>query len=330
MAREQSGLSLGQAAERAGLPRAEAEAIESGTVGRMRDRVETLRSLRVYADSLGLPGNDYALAVIDLWPETGTLPGRATDSGQVPTVSVTSAPAGGHAPATGASGGWPSDPAELTDFTVTGVVSPLGSLPAVDGAMSNGSDAESSIFDTGELPAIKNGVSRPLKVLTAFAAVLVALGIFTLVAHSHFSSWSNTISADSSRWWQDLKVATGITTKKPASATAPAPGTLPIVHMVQDPANSHVTVNVHASSFSVKMVAYKQPSWMQVTDASQQAPIYQQVLAGGANTTFPVTRTLTVETGSASARAYIYEGTTFIGFFFPSKAPYTLTFNAVG
>ena len=95
MAREQSGLSLGQAAERAGLPRAEAEAIESGTVGRMRDRVETLRSLRVYADSLGLPGNDYALAVIDLWPETSTLP-KGTDSGQVPTVSVTSAPAGGH------------------------------------------------------------------------------------------------------------------------------------------------------------------------------------------------------------------------------------------
>jgi hypothetical protein len=245
-------------------------------------------------------------------------------------VSVTSAPPGGHAPTTGASGGWPSELAGMNDFTVTGVVSPFGSLPAADGAAPDTTGAERSIFDTGELPAVKNGVSRPLKALTVFAALLVALGIFTLVAHSHFSSWSNTISADSSRWWQDLKVATGISPKQSTKATAAAPGALPPVRMVQDPANAHVTVNVRASSFSVKMVAYKAPSWMQVTDASQQAPIYQQVLAGGANTTFPVTRTLTVETGSASARAYIYEGTTFIGFFFPSKAPYTMTFNAVG
>jgi hypothetical protein len=329
MAREQSGLSLGQAAERAGLLRADAEAIESGTVSRMRDRVETLRSLRTYADSLGLPGNDYALAVIDLWPDTSQLAGPGSDSAQLPVVAVAAPPAGGHVPAkTG--GGWLSDPTGVTDFNVTGVVSPLGSLPSADAVPADAANGTASIFDTGQLPAVKGGVSRPLKALTALAAVLVALGIFTLVAHSHFSSWSNTISADSSRWWQDLKVATGISNKTPARSSAAARGTVPTVHMVQDPANSHVTVNVHAPSFSVKMVAYKAPSWMQVTDASQQAPIYQQVLAGGANTTFAVTRSLTVETGSASARAYLYEGTTFIGFFFPTKAPYTMTFNAVG
>ena len=58
-----------------------------------RPRRDVAFTTRLRRASLGLPGNDYALAV-DLWPETGTLPGRATDSGQVPTVSVTSAPAG--------------------------------------------------------------------------------------------------------------------------------------------------------------------------------------------------------------------------------------------
>jgi hypothetical protein len=43
-----------------------------------------------------------------------------------------------------------------------------------------------------------------------------------------------------------------------------------------------------------------------------------------------VTRSITVETGSGSARAYIYEGHTIIGAVTPPKAPYTITFNAVG
>jgi hypothetical protein len=69
---------------------------------------------------------------------------------------------------------------------------------------------------------------------------------------------------------------------------------------------------------------------MQVTDANQSSPVYEQVLAGGQNISFAVTRALTVETGSASARAYIYEGTQFIGAYFPTVAPFTMTFNAQG
>ncbi len=331
MAREQTGLSLGEAAEQAGLNRADAETLESGTVSRMRDRVETLRSLRTYADSLGLPGNDYALAVIDLWPTVNQLPARGLDSGQVPVVSVSTAPVGGHSPGTGSGGAWPSDPTGVTDFMVTGVVTPLDSSTVTDAAAALSEHPEHSPnLDTGEIPAVKRRAPRSLKILAVVLTLLVGLGVFTLIERSHFHSWGNTISADSSRWWQDLKQATGLAPKKPAVTTVTPPGTLPKVDMVQDPANSHVTINVHASSFSVKMVAFKAPSWMQVTDTQQQAPIYQQVLPGGANDTFPVTTSLTVETGSPSARAYVYDGTTFIGYFFPSKAPYTMTFNAVG
>ncbi len=326
LAREQSGLTTAEAATRAGLSTADVEGLESGTVGRLRDRVETLRSLRVYADSLGLPGNDYALAVIDLWPTVAQLPARGPDSGQVPVVSVTTAPAGGHSPATGA--GWPLDHTGAADFSVTGVVSPLGALPLTDGAP-HAVDHEPMV-DTGEIPAVKQAVPRSLKILVGSAAVLVAVGIFTLLEHSNFSSWHKSLQADTSRWWQDLKVDSGLAPKKaPHTATIPA-GTPPKVEMVQNPAASSVTVNVHSTTFNVKMVAFKTPSWMQVTNSEQAAPVYQQVMPGGGNAVFAVTHSLTVETGSPSARAYLYDGTTFIGFFFPTKAPYTMTFNAVG
>jgi hypothetical protein len=316
LAREQRDLSLDEAAAQAGLPSTDIEAFESGTVGRMRDRVETLRSLRAYADSLGLPGHDYVLAVVDLWPTADQLPARAPDSGQVPVVSLTTAPAGGHSPPGAGRTG-------AAAFSVSGVVLPAVPAPAHD-------TGPVPIVDTGEIPAVKQTVGTGLKVLVGAAAVLVVVGLFTLTEHSHFAGWDKQARADSSHWIHNAKVAAGLAPKTTKVAAPPAPGTAPKVVMVQNPAADSVTVNVHAATFSVKMVAFKTPSWVQVTDSEQQAPIFQQVLAGGANMTFNVAHSLTIETGSASARAYIYDGTTFIGYYFPSKAPYTLTFNALG
>src|SRR5581483_2630175 len=202
-AREQAGLTLDEAAARAGLSSTDVQGLESGTVARLRDRVETLRSLRTYADALGLPGNDYALAVIDLWPA------RSPDSGQVPVVSVTTAPPNGHSPG---GGGWPLDRTGAADFSVTGVVPQLGAVPS--GEIPAVAVEPDPIFDTGELPAIRRGPTRSRQVLIGSAALLVALGIFTLIAHSHFASWHASLQADGSRWWQDLKVSTGLATKK--------------------------------------------------------------------------------------------------------------------
>ena len=331
LAREQARLSAEEAGQRISLSRGDIETLESGTVARMRDRVETLQALRRYADSLGLPGNDYVLAALDLWPSTDTSLTRIHDSGQVPVVSVTSAPTGGHSP----SG---DGLTKAADFSVTGVVSPLEGIAlegvALDGptssevTSSNAHDTHPTV-DTGELPRIRQSAPPALKVLVGFAALLVAAGVFTLIEHSNFSAWHKDLQADSSRWVKDVKQDTGLS-PKPKLTKAAAPGALPKVVMDQDPAASRVSVNVAAVSFSVKMVAFKDPSWIQVTDSSQQAPIYQQVLPGGANITFPVNHAITIETGSSSARAYIYEGTTFIGYYFPSKAPFTMTFNATG
>ncbi len=67
-ARTKAGLSLPDAAIRLGVASSELEALESGTVARMADRVETLRCLRSYANSLGLPGDAYVLTLLELWP----------------------------------------------------------------------------------------------------------------------------------------------------------------------------------------------------------------------------------------------------------------------
>lgn len=324
LARERAGLSHEEVAERTGLATTELEALESGTVGRMADRVETLRSMRTYALSLGLPGNEYVLATLELWPSVDDTSARGADSGQVPAVSVSSAPAGGHSQAETSGTVWIGDRTGVTDGVISGAASPRLPTPASD-------TGPVTIDDTGEIPVVRQAVPTALKVLVSLAGVLVLLGTFTLTEHSHFSTWSKNLRADSNHWIHNAKVAAGLTPKQSAASAAGATTHgPPVVQMVPSARADGITVNVHARSFSVKMVAFKHPSWMQITDADQAVPIYQQVMASGANDTFTVTRSLTVETGSSSARAYIYEGTVFIGYYFPSKAPYTMTFNALG
>ncbi|HVB90795.1 MAG TPA: helix-turn-helix transcriptional regulator [Acidimicrobiales bacterium] len=315
LARQQAEFSVEEAASLAALTSGEVEDLESGAVSRMRDRVETLRSLRRYADALGLPGHDFLLAVVELWPPPERVPSRPGDSGQVPTVSVSAAPEGGHSPAGDGRTG-------VTDFSISGVVSPLAPSPIHD-------TGQIPIVDTGEIPAVRQSPPTWLKGLVVAAGILVVLGIFALTEHSHFSAWTRMTSRDPGHWIHDAEVAAGLTSNPAGHSPARANRGLPSVVMVQNPAANLVTVNVHASHFTVKIAAVKYPSWVQVTDTNQQAPIFEQVLAGGADYSFSVQGTMTVETGSGSARAYLYEDGKFIGFFFPTKAPYTLTFHTV-
>jgi hypothetical protein len=78
------------------------------------------------------------------------------------------------------------------------------------------------------------------------------------------------------------------------------------------------------------MAAFKYACWIQATDINQLEPIYSQVLPGGQTHTFVVTNSMTIETASSSGRAYVYEGSQFIGYYFPARVPFTMTFNAVG
>ncbi len=315
-AREQADLSVEEAADRAGLECSDVGGLESITAGHMRDRVETLRSLRAYADSLGLSGSDYVMAVVDLWPTLGPSPTRPIDSGQVPVVSVSAAPEGGHSPAG-------DDRTGVTEFSISGVVSPLDPGTFHD-------TGPIPIVETGEIPVVSQSPPTWLKALVVATATLVAVGIITLTEHSQFSSWEKDIRTDSTHWFHNAQVAAGVATKQTQPKRAISHGAVPKVAIVQHTGTDLVTLNVHATNFTVKMVAYKNPSWIQVTNIEQRVPIYEQVLAGGDAYSFNVDKSFTVETGSASARAFLYEGNKLIAYYFPTKAPFTITFNAVG
>ena len=66
-ARTTLGLSLKDVSERTGLPSELLRAAEVGTLDES-DQLGTLRTVRHYADFLGLPGDRYALAVLECWP----------------------------------------------------------------------------------------------------------------------------------------------------------------------------------------------------------------------------------------------------------------------
>ncbi|HEY3842489.1 MAG TPA: helix-turn-helix domain-containing protein [Acidimicrobiales bacterium] len=322
-ARQGEGFDVPAAAERAGLSADDVEALESGIVGRLHDRVETLRSLRRYADSLGLPGSDYVMTTIARWPAPLGALARNGDTGALPVVSVSTAPAGGHSPAEV----WPGERTGVTDFTITGMVG-----PAVPVQVTENDTGQVPVFDTGEIPAVRSGAPTILKVLVAVVALLVVLGGVGLAEHSHVAGWAKDVRADTSRWYTDATRAVGLTHKpaaKPPAAVAGHP-VLPKVDIVQNTGANGVTFNVHATSFNVKVAAYVHPCWIQVTDVGHFAPVYSGVLAGGQTNTYTVTQSTTVETASGSGRVFVYWHGKFIGFYFPTKVPYTMTFNAVG
>lgn len=319
-ARTQAGLSLPEAARRTGLAPAELEALESGTVGRMADRIGTLRALRIYADTLGLPGDGYVLSVVALWPSLD-LPARNDTTGVVPVVSVSMAPAGGHSPAGDYGSAFPAGSTGVSDSTITGVMGPVGPLPIND-------TRQVPAYETSQVPVVRQGAPRYLKVLVALVALLVVTGGVGLLLHKQVSGWIHSAQTETNSLLKDGKKDAGFGSATPGSRhhTTAAPG--PKVTVVNHAGGTSVTLNVTASAFSVDVLATPNPSWVQVTDSGSQAPVFAQVIPGGQNRLFPVTQSATIETGSLSGRFLVLDGKRIIGSYIPTKAPFTATFNA--
>ncbi len=69
-ARTRQGLSLRDVSERIGVPEGLLRAAETGQLTE-RDGLSTLKTVRRYADFLGLPGDRFALAILEDWPTRG-------------------------------------------------------------------------------------------------------------------------------------------------------------------------------------------------------------------------------------------------------------------
>ena len=331
-ARQAADLSLAESAARANLRDATFEALEVGNVGPQHDRIETLRALRAYANSLGLPGNDYVFVAIEHWPSGGANPANGSETAVVPVVSISSAPAGGHSPLGGMGSAWPGDRTGVSDATITGVLEPVPPLAMTD-------TGRVPIVDTGEVRAVRVGAPRFLTFLVGLTVVLIALGALALAENQYLDGWYHDTRAAMTRWVHDAKSAVGITSSPKASAhhTTSAshvpPRQVPRSDLItfkkgNNPAGRSETINVAASSFTVRIVADQAACWVQAITPGQPSPVFAQPLQADQNHVFTVTSSMTIETGSSAGRAFIYQGTKLIGFYFPSKTPFTMTFNA--
>jgi len=336
-ARQRAELTVVQASARAGLESAVVEALEGGDPAPQHDRIATLRSLRAYADSLGLPGGEYVLAAVDQWPSAGPVLTTINETAVVPVVSISSAPPGGHSPAGGHGSVWPGEATGVADATTTGVMETLrptsvtdtGRLPALD-------TGRVPAVDTGEVPAVHLEAPRLLTFMIALVAFLVVLGGAALIERNHINGWFDSGRSTTTRWIDDAKSALGITSKpaghrtqaSTTSSTAAKAIHTSTATMKAGTGGLSENITVSAKSFTVKVLATKGPCWVDVTTAPGLKPLLEQDLLPGESHSFVVTSSLTVETGSSSGGTQFYEGTKLLGFYFPPKAPFTINFTA--
>jgi hypothetical protein len=324
LAREAADLTIPQAAAQSGLGTAAVEALEGGSVGPQHDRIDTLRTLRTYANSLGLPGDDFVLVAVERWPAVGPLVLASGDTAVVPVVSISSAPAGGHSPAGSL---WPGDATGVTD-TITGVIAHIHPASVHD-------TGRVPMVETGQVPAVGFGAPRALKVSIGLVAALVVLSGAALIAHNNLRGWVDDGHSSAVRWYHEAKSALGFTESKSTpthgttapAAAAPKPAAATPSYRA-DPGGRAETISVPAASFTVKVMAVKYACWVQATALGQAKPVYAQVLPAGQSQTFTVTSSMTIDTGSSAGRALIYKGNKLIGFYFPSHTPFLMTFNA--
>ncbi len=326
LARERANLTLPEAAVRVGLGSAQLEVLESGSAARQQDRIGTLRALRTYANSLGLPGDDYVLVAVEQWPSFEPAQSPSGDTAVVPVISITSAPAGGHSPAGGWGSGRPGDATGVPGAS-TGVIGSIMPLPAHD-------TGRLSIVDTGEIPVVATpSPSRVLKALVGVTAILVVLGAVALVEHAHLRGWAHDANTSTDRWYHNAESALGITSAPASHESAGqhhhAPAETPKVTATLNPGAKSVTIDVATSPFAVRIVATGAPCWVSAY-VPGHPPLFSAVLGTGQAQVFTVTSALTVETGSASGRAFVYQGFKLLTYYFPTTVPFQMDFNAVG
>ena len=129
LARERAELTVAEAAARAGLGNAVVEDLESGNVVQQQDRIATLRSLRSYADSLGLPGSDYVLVAVEQWPSIAPVLSTGHETAVVPVV-----PSGGVRQRRGGSGSRSGKGWAVSISTLVGIAFAFTKVTATEGA----------------------------------------------------------------------------------------------------------------------------------------------------------------------------------------------------
>ncbi len=342
-ARARQGLSIAQVSHLARVEPAQIEALESGTVARLPDRVATLQALRHTAEALDLPADRFVVAMLDLWPASTD---RAPDGATVY--------AAGAAPENGAgSTGLPDDAALLATvggevpptLAVTGVVAasavtaddprptaahppPLHSTDDVSGPPTGMHTSTAPVpllvADTGSTPAVKSKRRRDgehpsigmalLRATVVVVAALVVVSAAGLVVNHYRPQWLRTLHLPHST--------------PPTTVPVPPQPAGP-VFAVTSTNSTGATMSIRASLFMVSVSAGGGESWLEANDADHLVPIYAGILQEGQTQSFTVENALTVQVGSTAGRVVVQVNGKTVGFYFQPAAPYTMTFRAV-
>jgi transcriptional regulator with XRE-family HTH domain len=356
-ARTRQGLRLEDVSARTGLPLEQLQVLEIGTVERIPDRVAILRTLRHYADHLGLPGDRFVLAMVDQWPTTisratsvvavspvaevpavapPSFPDRIVaapvhppDTGVVPASppAVAAAPAGAPAVAGGALLA-DRDPVQATAHDLPRTMSARSS------GLHAGGDPLPTItaVDTGVVPAYQPpATARPgprgprtplgLRVLVGVAAVAVLVGVAGLLV-DHYQP----------HWLRDLGIThgpqpSGTQRTSGSSTTSPAPPqpTFAVASSTADTA----TLAVRSASFTVEVTAVNGSSWVQATGTGKTSPTFASVLTSGGTHTFSAQHSLVMMVGSVAAHLSVSVQGKTVGTYVPTAAPFTVTLQTM-
>jgi transcriptional regulator with XRE-family HTH domain len=350
-ARTRQGLRLEDVSARTGLPLEQLQALEIGSVERIPDRVAIVRTLRRYADHLGLPGDRFVLSMVDQWPTTIDRPTSVVAVQPVVAAATAAAEVSPNlaAPA----------PVRQLDTGVVPITSPpLAATAAVPaGTLVAGSNlgpdtrqegpreasprsvdpptgAEHRPMtlspDTGIVPVYQPPISTrtgtrrsrtplALRIVVGVAAVAVLVGVAGLLV-DHYEP----------HWLKDL----GITHGPPSSSTQGTAGdhssgsqgstTQPSFAVASTTADS-ATLAVGSLSFTVEVTAVNGSTWVQGTAAGKTAPTFAGVLTTGGTHTFSAERSLVLMVGSIAAHLAISVQGKTVGTYVPQAAPFTVT-----
>lgn len=331
-ARTRQGLRIEDVSVRTGLNLHQLEALETGTVERIPDRVVVLQTLRRYADFLGLPGDRFVLAVVDHWPlpsatpTVAAVPPRMVPVGGTPEVTL---------PATATSVAVQVPPAPAPDDQAVRRVTRLGGpVLATPKPTALQSQTEFRLpVDTGVTPAVRPP-APPKRPRGRRAATLLSAAIGVLVFAVLVGVAGLVIHHVEPHWLDDL----GITHSPSATPSHPSPGGQRAAPTTSAPSSLTITttspnsanISVHAPHCEVTVAATGGAAWVQATESGQAAPVFSGVLASGQSQQFPVESSLLLEVGSAAAHITVTTGLRLLGSYKPPAAPYTMTIATSG
>jgi transcriptional regulator with XRE-family HTH domain len=326
--RTRQGLRLEDVGARTGLPLDELERLESGEVGRLEDRVATVKALRVYANALGLSGDLYALSLVEHWPAArpSSPPAVAIGERRGPAV-VADAPTATVPRVPGPSSATTTPSATTTSLPVAVAVADAPSWPGT-------SSTAIAVLDTGLTPAVSGLPHRPrrhrrvgtplwLRALVVVVALAVVVGVAGLVIQAVQPSWLRAIGLTHANH-PGTSGSTATSGTAAPTTTAVAVNGLRLTSTTPTAA----TFAVRASTFTVETSAVGNPSWVQITEAGQTTPLFAGILEAGQSKSFSTQHSLVVEVGSSAAHLFVSSGAKNLGLYFPKAAPYTVTFNA--